>query len=90
MRARCPNCGRGFNCDGDADCWCLKVERNFDYEAMIMRTGATGCVCPVCVTGRTDLAQVDAEAPAAGGGPSRPVRRGGRSRTRGDRGGENS
>jgi len=59
QRARCPNCGRGFNCDGSADCWCLKVDRDFDYEAMIIRTGATGCVCPVCLTGRSDLAEVE-------------------------------
>jgi len=58
-RAHCPNCGRRFNCDGSADCWCLKVDRNFDYEAMIIRTGATGCVCPVCLTGRPDLADVE-------------------------------
>jgi hypothetical protein len=58
QRTDCPNCGRGFNCDGSADCWCLKVDRDFDYEAMIIRTGATGCVCPVCLTGRTDLAEV--------------------------------
>ena len=59
MRARCPNCGRGFNCDGGEDWWCLKGERNFDYEEMILRTGAMGCACPVCVTGRTDLADVE-------------------------------
>lgn len=50
-RTLCPSCGRGFNCDGSADCWCLKVERLFDYEAMIVGTGAMGCVCPVCLTG---------------------------------------
>ena len=82
MRVTCPNCGRGFNCDGGEDCWCLKVERKFDYEAMILRTGAMGCVCPVCVTGRTDLAGVEADAPA--GGAPRPARgrRGGRRRNR--------
>ncbi|MDH3228952.1 MAG: cysteine-rich CWC family protein [Alphaproteobacteria bacterium] len=58
-RAHCPNCRRGFNCDGSADCWCLKVDRNFDYEAMIVRTGATGCVCPVCLTGQSGLAEVE-------------------------------
>ncbi len=58
QRTRCPNCGRGFNCDGSADCWCLKVDRDFDYEAMIIRTGASGCVCPVCLTGRSDIAEV--------------------------------
>jgi len=52
-KATCPNCGRGFNCDGTADCWCLKVERRFDYEAFIMRTGQLSCVCPVCLTGET-------------------------------------
>lgn len=62
QRTRCPNCGRGFNCDGSVDCWCLKVERDFDYEAMIIRTGESGCVCPVCLTGRSDLAEV-AESP---------------------------
>ena len=55
-RTRCPNCGRAFNCDTSADCWCLKVERNFDYEAMIVRTGAVACVCPVCLTGQSDPA----------------------------------
>lgn len=59
-RASCPNCGRSFNCDGSADCWCLKVERDFDYEALIRRTGSMACVCPVCLTGRPDLADVDA------------------------------
>jgi len=80
MRVKCPNCGRGFNCDGGEDCWCLKVERKFDYEDMILRTGAMGCACPVCVTGRTDLADVEAKAPA--GGAPRPARgrRGGRRR----------
>jgi len=82
VRAHCPNCGRGFNCNGEADCWCLKVERRFDYEQMILRTDAMGCACPVCVTGRTDLAEVDAEAPATNAGPPKPVRRGGRRRTR--------
>lgn len=61
-RAQCPNCGRGFNCDASAECWCLKVARDFDYEDMIIRTGAAGCVCPVCLTGRTDLAEVEAVA----------------------------
>ncbi|UCH73991.1 MAG: cysteine-rich CWC family protein [Rhodospirillales bacterium] len=56
---QCPNCGRRFNCEGSADCWCLKVERKFDYEAMILRTGKVNCVCPVCLTGRTDLAGID-------------------------------
>lgn len=83
MRAGCPNCGRGFNCDGGDDCWCLNVERKFDYEEMILRTGAMGCVCPVCVTGRTDLADVEANAPAGGAPQQTPRRRGGRSRTRG-------
>jgi len=80
MRARCPNCGRGFNCDGGEDCWCLKVERNFDYEEMILRTGAMGCVCPVCVTGRTDLADVETSAPAGGTPCAVRGRRGGRRR----------
>ncbi len=80
-RAACPNCGRRFNCDGGADCWCLKVERKFDYEAMILRTGASGCVCPVCLTGRTDLAEVDANPPDSP--PARPApRRTGRRRGR--------
>jgi hypothetical protein len=48
----CPNCARKFNCDGPPDCWCLKVERNFDWEGFIMRTGASSCVCPVCLTGK--------------------------------------
>ncbi len=78
MRQRCPNCGRAFNCDGTAECWCLKVERNFDYEGMILRTGATGCACPVCVTGRHDLAEVEAQAPGDHPAPETPRRRGGR------------
>lgn len=80
-RAACANCGRAFNCDGTAECWCLKIERNFDYEGMILRSGAMGCVCPVCLTGRTDLADVEATAPDAVAA-RRPVRRGGRRRTR--------
>jgi len=78
-RATCPNCGRGFNCDGGDSCWCLKVERKFDYTAMILRSGAMGCVCPVCLTGRTDLADVEGQAPEGTPAP-RPVRRGGRRR----------
>ncbi len=50
--ARCPNCGRGFNCEGPPDCWCLKVERTFDWEDFIIRTGKSSCVCPVCLTGK--------------------------------------
>jgi hypothetical protein len=50
----CPNCGRGFNCEGPPDCWCLKVERNFDWEDFIIRTGNSSCVCPVCLTGKTE------------------------------------
>lgn len=80
-RAVCPNCGRGFNCDGGEACWCLKVERDFDYAAMILRTGETGCVCPVCLTGRSDLAEVETEAPAAVSHAA-PRRRGGRRRNR--------
>ncbi len=80
-RAACPNCGRRFNCDGGADSWCLKVERKFDYQEMILRTGASGCVCPVCLTGRADLAEVDASAPEAP--PARPApRRTGRRKRR--------
>ncbi len=51
-RIACPNCGRSFNCDGPPECWCLKVERNFDWEAFIIRTGMSSCVCPVCLTGK--------------------------------------
>jgi len=80
MRTQCPNCGRSFNCDGGEDCWCLKVERKFDYEDMILRTGAMGCVCPVCVTGRTDLADVEADAPAGMTPRQGNKRRGGRGR----------
>ncbi len=50
----CPNCRRSFNCDGTPDCWCLKVERNFDWEAFIVRTGIGTCVCPVCLTGKSE------------------------------------
>jgi hypothetical protein len=50
--ATCPNCGRGFNCAGTPECWCLNVERVFDYEAFIIRTGRAACVCPVCLTGK--------------------------------------
>ena len=78
MRAACPNCGRGFNCDGGDECWCLKVERKFDYEEMILRTGAMGCVCPVCLTGRTDIADVEATAPPGAPRPPAGKRRGGR------------
>lgn len=59
----------------------MKVERNFDYEGMILRSGAMGCVCPVCLTGRADLADVEATAPDTIQ-PQRPTRRGGRRRTR--------
>lgn len=80
MRARCPNCGRGFSCEGGDGCWCLKVERSFDYEEMILRTGAMGCACPVCLTGRTDLAGVEAAAPTGAGSPRARKRCGGRRR----------
>jgi hypothetical protein len=50
-KATCPNCQRQFNCTGTAECWCLRVEADFDYEAMIMRTGVAACVCPPCLTG---------------------------------------
>ncbi len=52
--ARCPNCGRGFNCEGPPDCWCLKVEHDFDWEGFIMRSGITSCLCPVCLTGKEE------------------------------------
>jgi hypothetical protein len=58
----CPNCGRSFNCDASAECWCLKVERSFDYDALIIRTGSASCVCPVCFTGKA----TDTVAPAGG------------------------
>lgn len=58
----CPNCGRKFNCDGPPDCWCLKVETKFDWEAFIIRTGMSSCVCPVCLTGKAE----PAAGPAAG------------------------
>ena len=48
----CPQCKRTFNCAGTPDCWCLQVERKFDYEEFIIRTGNTSCVCPVCLTGK--------------------------------------
>ncbi|MEE8187742.1 MAG: cysteine-rich CWC family protein [Kiloniellales bacterium] len=48
----CPNCERTFNCTGPPDCWCLNVERKFDYEEFIIRTGMSSCVCPVCLTGK--------------------------------------
>ena len=83
MRATCPNCSRRFNCEGGEDCWCLKVERKFDYEDMILRTGATGCACPVCVTGRTDLADVES-LPRTGAAPYPVRRRRGRRRQNGD------
>jgi hypothetical protein len=66
-RTTCPNCARGFNCDGPPDCWCLKVERVFDWEDFIIRTGNSSCVCPVCLTGKTDeRAGADAAAPSGG------------------------
>jgi len=68
--ATCPSCGRRFNCDASAECWCLKVERTFDYTALILATGAASCVCPVCLTGNAEAAE-----PAPG-----PRRRGGRRR----------
>ncbi len=40
--ARCPNCGRSFNCEGPPECWCLKVEHDFDWEGFIMRATLTG------------------------------------------------
>jgi hypothetical protein len=54
-RVPCPNCGRTFNCDGTAECWCLNVERRFDYEEFFIRTGQMSCVCPVCLTGKTPI-----------------------------------
>lgn len=78
-RVACPNCGRGFNCEGSERCWCLTVERDFDYEEMVLRTGAIGCVCAVCLTGRADPAAVERDAPAGGPLPARR-RRGGRRR----------
>ncbi len=50
----CPNCGRGFNCDSTPECWCLKVEHDFDWEGFILRTGITSCLCPVCLTGTAE------------------------------------
>jgi hypothetical protein len=50
----CPNCGRSFNCEGPPECWCLKVEHDFDWEGFIMRTGITACLCPVCLTGKEE------------------------------------
>lgn len=50
----CPNCKRKFNCAGPPNCWCLKVERTFDWEDFIIRTGMSSCVCPVCLTGKSD------------------------------------
>ena len=66
----CANCGRGFNCAGTPDCWCLQVERVFDYEEYIIRTGSTSCVCPVCLTGKE--LPPEAQAPGAKGTGSAP------------------
>ncbi len=63
----CPNCARSFNCAGPPECWCLKVEHDFDWEGFIMRTGITSCLCPVCLTG-TAGAGAGADAAAPGGG----------------------
>jgi len=52
----CPNGARTFSGDGPPDCWCLKVGRNFDWEDLIIRTGKSSCVCPVCLTGKTEPA----------------------------------
>jgi hypothetical protein len=54
-RVPCPSCGRTFNCDGTAECWCLNVDRHFDYEEFFIRTGQMSCVCPVCLTGKTPI-----------------------------------
>ncbi len=51
---RCPNGARKFHCDGPPECWCLKVEHDFDWEAFILRTGITSCLCPVCLTGTAE------------------------------------
>jgi hypothetical protein len=62
-RTRCPNCDRSFNCiKPSTNCWCLKVDRNFDFTELIKRTGQMSCVCPVCLTGRED-ARDDIETP---------------------------
>ena len=49
----CPLCARRFNCVGPPDCWCVKVDTDFDYEDLIIRTGIMSCVCPVCRSGES-------------------------------------
>jgi hypothetical protein len=64
-RTHCPNCDRSFRCiKPSTNCWCLKVERNFDFTELVKRTGQMSCVCPVCLTGSED-ARDDIESPAS-------------------------
>jgi len=49
----CPNCGKRFNCiKPSTNCWCMKVERKFDYKKMLIEKGVMSCVCPICLTGK--------------------------------------
>ena len=62
VRRPCPNCGRSFNCIKPSEnCWCLRVDRNFDYAAFFLKTGSMACVCPVCLTGKEEERGADDE-----------------------------
>lgn len=45
---KCPECGSGFRCEGDRDCWCEKVQIHKAQMLEIMER-YTDCLCPSCM-----------------------------------------
>ena len=45
---KCPECGSGFRCEGDRDCWCEKVQIHRAQMLEIMER-YTDCLCPSCM-----------------------------------------
>jgi hypothetical protein len=44
----CPNCGSGFVCEGDQDCWCERVQIHKAQMLAILEQ-FNDCICPACL-----------------------------------------
>ncbi|NPC87463.1 hypothetical protein HNH97_00735 [Gluconacetobacter entanii] len=43
--AKCDNCGAGFSCQPEGQCWCM--ERT--PVLPVPKEGQKGCLCPTCL-----------------------------------------
>ena len=44
----CQECGTSFQCEGDNDCWCEKVQIH-KKEMIELMEKYTDCLCPECL-----------------------------------------